>query len=192
MKKLLILLFSLFFLSSHSVFADDISDFQIEGMSIGDSLLDYFSEDEIINNIYDAYPNKEDSTFTTVEIILKSFKNYDAIQAMVKENDNKYIAYSMDGMISYRNNIEECYSKQNEIVEEFSIIFNNVTINDPGVIKDKIDAGKSTYKGIYFNFPSGDYIEVVCYDWSKEIGWIDHLRIGLTSNEVSDWISANN
>ena len=59
MKKLLILLFSFFLLSSPSVFADDISDFQIEGMSIGDSLLDYFSEDEIINNIYDAYPNKE-------------------------------------------------------------------------------------------------------------------------------------
>ena len=28
--------------------ADDISEFEIEGMSIGDSLLDYFSEEEII------------------------------------------------------------------------------------------------------------------------------------------------
>ena len=27
--------------------ADDISDFEIEGISIGDSLLDYFSEEEI-------------------------------------------------------------------------------------------------------------------------------------------------
>ena len=51
MKKLLVLLFSLFFLSSLSVFADDISDFQIEGMSIGDSLLDYMTEDEILEEI---------------------------------------------------------------------------------------------------------------------------------------------
>ena len=51
MKKLLALLFSLFFLSSPSVFADDISDFQIEGMSIGDSLLDYMTEDEILKEI---------------------------------------------------------------------------------------------------------------------------------------------
>ena len=29
--------------------ADEISDFQIEGMSIGDSLLDYYSENEIKN-----------------------------------------------------------------------------------------------------------------------------------------------
>ena len=51
MKKLLILLFSLFFLiSSPSIFADDISDFQIEGISIGDSLLDYMTEDEIMSN----------------------------------------------------------------------------------------------------------------------------------------------
>ena len=48
MKKLLILLFSIFLLSSPSVFAEDISDFEIEGMSIGDSLLDYMTEDEIL------------------------------------------------------------------------------------------------------------------------------------------------
>ena len=44
MKKTLIIL--VLFLSS-LVFADDISDFQIEGMSVGDSLLDYFSEKKI-------------------------------------------------------------------------------------------------------------------------------------------------
>ena len=59
--KTLLTFFVLLF--SSSVIAEDISDFEIEGMSIGDSLLDYFSEDEIINNIYDAYPNKEDSIF---------------------------------------------------------------------------------------------------------------------------------
>jgi len=58
MKKLLILLFS-FFLYSPSVFADDISDFQIEGISIGDSLLDYMTEEEILKEIeknLDRYP----------------------------------------------------------------------------------------------------------------------------------------
>ena len=51
MKKLLILLFSLFFLYSPSVLADDISDFSIGGISLGDSLLDYMSEDEILKEI---------------------------------------------------------------------------------------------------------------------------------------------
>ena len=43
MKKLLgILVLGLLF--SSSVFAEDISDFQIEGISIGDSALEYFTE----------------------------------------------------------------------------------------------------------------------------------------------------
>ena len=47
--KTLLTLFVLLF--SSLVFADDIRDFQIEGMSIGDSLLDYFTEQKIKNNM---------------------------------------------------------------------------------------------------------------------------------------------
>ena len=47
MKKLSTYLFLILFSFSAPSFADDISDFQIEGMSIGDSLLDYFSEEKI-------------------------------------------------------------------------------------------------------------------------------------------------
>ena len=44
--KILLTLFFLFF--SSSVVADDISEFQIEGISIGDSLLDYMSENDYL------------------------------------------------------------------------------------------------------------------------------------------------
>ena len=46
--KIFLTLFVLFF--SSSVLSEDISDFQIEGMSLGDSLLDYMSEEKILNN----------------------------------------------------------------------------------------------------------------------------------------------
>ena len=49
-KRFLIILILIINLPNLS-FADDIRDFQIEGMSIGDSLLDYFSEEEIKTNI---------------------------------------------------------------------------------------------------------------------------------------------
>ena len=49
MKKILsILVLGLLFISAPSQ-ADDIRDFQIEGMSVGDSALDYFSAEEINN-----------------------------------------------------------------------------------------------------------------------------------------------
>ena len=47
MKKLSTYLFLILFSFSAPSFADDIRDFQIEGMSLGDSLLDYYSEEEI-------------------------------------------------------------------------------------------------------------------------------------------------
>ena len=53
MKILLSILVLIFNLQSF-VKADDISEFEIEGMSIGDSLLDYFSEEDIIRWL--SYP----------------------------------------------------------------------------------------------------------------------------------------
>ena len=50
----LVLIFSLQSLAK----ADDISDFQIEGMSIGDSLLDYMTVDEIKQNTQPYFSNK--------------------------------------------------------------------------------------------------------------------------------------
>ena len=47
MKKLSTYLFLILFSFQTPSQADDIRDFQIEGMSIGDSLLDYTSEKEI-------------------------------------------------------------------------------------------------------------------------------------------------
>ena len=44
MKKTLIIFVLLF---SSSVLAEDISDFEIEGISVGDSLLDYMSAKKI-------------------------------------------------------------------------------------------------------------------------------------------------
>ena len=50
MKRLLLILILTLSFQSWTK-ADDIRDFQIEGMSIGDSALDFFSEEEIKKNI---------------------------------------------------------------------------------------------------------------------------------------------
>ena len=56
----LVLIFSLQSLTK----ADDISEFEIEGMSIGKSILDYYSEKEIKKNIRSYV---KDKTFSLVE-----------------------------------------------------------------------------------------------------------------------------
>ena len=57
MKNLLaIIILSLYFITSSQ--ADDIRDFQIEGISVGDSALDHFSKEEINNGVKDFYKDK--------------------------------------------------------------------------------------------------------------------------------------
>ena len=58
MKKFLIVIFLYFFPLNISN-ANDIKNFQIEGISIGDSLLDYFSKEKINNSIVDWYDHLE-------------------------------------------------------------------------------------------------------------------------------------
>ena len=91
MKKTLIIFVLLF---SSKVFADDISDFEIEGMSLGDSLLDYFSEEEIIEKEEYFYKNKK-----FVGIIFNnhpSFSIYEDVDFAYKPKDKKYIIYNIN------------------------------------------------------------------------------------------------
>ena len=63
MKKILAILILILTLQTPS-WADDIRDFQIEGMSIGDSALNFFSESDIKKNSQNYYKNKK---FTPVQ-----------------------------------------------------------------------------------------------------------------------------
>jgi hypothetical protein len=58
MKRLLLILILTFSFQTLAK-ADDIKDFEIEGMTIGDSALDYFSKDQIIKNSRNYYKNKK-------------------------------------------------------------------------------------------------------------------------------------
>ena len=58
MKIFIGILIIIFNLQSLTV-ADDISDFEIEGMSVGDSALDYFSEDFLLSSKNYSWNNKK-------------------------------------------------------------------------------------------------------------------------------------
>ena len=94
-------IFVLFF--SSSVVAGDISEFEIEGMSIGDSLLDYFSETEIKSFRSYSY---DDNQFYSIDIINSSliFKIYHGVQVQIKTNDRKYILHGISGALFYKDN----------------------------------------------------------------------------------------
>ena len=109
MKILLTLFFSLFIFNSFSK-ANDISEFEIEGLSVNDNLIDYFSKDKIENSLNNAtyYQNKK---FVVIFVETNSNK-YDRFQVTLKTNDKKYRIYSLEGIIDFDKNIEGCLSKK--------------------------------------------------------------------------------
>ena len=121
MKKLSTYLFFILFSFQTSSWADDIRDFQIEGISIGDSLFNYMSGDEIINNDLKIYQNN--SKFLVIDFNGK--KNiYDYIYLYVKRNDKKYIIYTIRAM-NIVDNKNQCLKIKNEIVMDMKPLFKN-------------------------------------------------------------------
>ena len=185
----------LLFLFSSSVVAEDVSDFEIEGMSIGDSLLDYMSEKEIKNNIVEIYQYYNNQDFTTVQLSNhRILTQYDGFQINIKRKDQNYIIYGLNGGIFYTNkNIEECYVDMKKIDRDISNLYNNLEkVGPEKQIHPADPSGDSTYTGIYNYFPSDSTISVECYDWSnkitKEKNWVDNLRISISSKEFNDWL----
>ena len=159
--------------------ADDIRDFEIEGISIGDSLLDYFNESEM------KFPNMKykDKTYKAVDV---QSSQYDVIQIHVKSDDKKYIIHSIDGLIVFENNIKGCIKKKNEIVGEMSEVFKSLN----KVVEDNwpMASGHGELHLVRFKFESGDFAEVTCYEYNDSWDSPNHLRIGITRIEVENWI----
>ena len=189
MKKLLtIIILSLCFITSSK--ADDIRDFQIEGMSVGDSLLEYFSKDFIEKN-KKFYPNsKKFVRFHTNNI---ESKIYDGLDFHYKNDDPKYLISSINAYIFYRKNFKNCFKKKNEIVSELVEVFKDANHYEVKKQKHRADkTGKSFVYQYFFRLDSGDTAKVSCFDWSKKIeettNWRDHLRVGVYNEEHKLWL----
>ena len=191
MKRLSLYLFLIFFTLQTPSWADDIRDFEIEGMSLGDSALDYFSENEIKNNTKKYYDDMTNFPFVAIEIYQHSlFKNYSGVQFHVKKNDKKYKIYSISGYDFYDNDIKGCYKKQDEIEKEIFSMFNEVKKKNWGILVLNLQGEAtegSTYKPISFDFNTGDRISISCYHYSNT-PQIDNLKITLTSKEFKEYL----
>ena len=183
----LILIFILTFNFQSFTKADDIRDFQIEGMSIGDSLLNYFTKKEIRKSLVRNY--KSDKYKTAEFLNLKSFKKYDSLNINFLKKDNKKTIYAIHGMKSY-NNIENCLNDKSDISSEIEDLFNNVSIDENDKKKHVGDkSGKSFTYDYYITLQNKDLISISCYDWSKKSGYQDHLRISIVEKKFLDWIN---
>ena len=200
MKRLLLILILTFSFQTLTK-ADDIRDFQIEGMSIGDSLLDHFSEKDIKKELNSEYVYKYKKKFVKVATgngegfyLIKNFDEYDDIGITLKINDNKYLIYGISGRIFCDEGINICFSKQKRISSDIkSFLGEKINFSTWENIWSQDKSQKSKVYGNDFKFKdSDDIISISVYDYSetytKKTKFYDHTSVTIFSKEYYDFI----
>ena len=189
MKKLLLILF---FSISQITFADELSDFEVLGMSIDDNLLNFITEDEILDEIdkrktLNRYSHlKEPNKFLEITVPKQEKDLYDGAEVFIKNTiprDN-----TIHGIRGYRYYIEDfdaCIKKRNQIAEILTNFFPEAKSGS------LITEGKNK---ITDNFSIGNserIIDINCIDLEETYRLKNNFREGLEfvirNKEFSDW-----
>ena len=171
MKRLLLILILTFSFQSFSK-ADDIRDFEIEGISIGDSLLDHMDKNLItkaINSEFTYYYKKDFASISTWDIRDK-FKIYDDVGVVLDLTDKNYQIFALEGTLYFKdNNIEKCYKKQIEISDNIKKSLNLNKEKTFFVPKNDLASHHLSVKSTDFELSGGGAIRTTCYEIKKGV-----------------------
>ena len=192
MKRLLAYLFIVLGLGfTFNVSADDVRDFEIEGISIGDSLLDHFKIKTIKSARKYEYKNTK---FYSIDIWSDKFNQYAAIQFHLKEKDKKYVIHSLSGTLIFgklgiydSKSNDVCKNKKKLIMDSINSVFPNADVQS----YDDLDADdgygqKALRSETYYRLDLGE-IWIQCVTWGKKTkkkqNLYDNLRFTLLTPE---------
>ena len=180
-RLLLILILTLNFQSLTN--ADDISEFEMEGLSVGDSLLDHFSRKEIETiKSNRQYPNDKFIIYEADNLI--DIKQYDFFGLTTKKNDDQYIITNLSGSIFYEN-LDECYKIRDQIS---TYIENIIDFDDFEIHSYKSQDGDGMVYGLQYYlkpYPSLEAIVLNCNQYSKDSSFKKNLSVSVNSEDYS-------
>ena len=170
---------------------DDIRDFQIEGISIGDSLLEHFSESKIKKQLSRTNSNYKDNYIKRVWFNISNSELYDGLNVHFI-NDKNYKIVSIGGLKFFENNRSECYKKMDTAINAIEKFFPKSEKSSIEINKHSADkSGKSVIRDMWFKLSSGQ-VYINCTDWSdnitKELSWTDEFGVYIETYELVKWL----
>jgi len=172
MKKIFFLIILVLSFQTQSL-ADNIRYFKIEGMSIGDSALDYFSESQLEDN-EQGWHNYSYNEYSTSYMPGKGIYNWFLVS--YKNDDNNFIIQGLVAGLEKKNyDNKECNNKLDVVALNISELYKNTAQEEKKIYELTGDAaqtypfaGKSTVTSLSFNFLDGAKIILACYNMDKE------------------------
>ncbi len=192
MKKILFII--ILFTSPITLAEVSLKKFKIEGISIGDSVSDYFPGREITKNIV-KQPNLTDEFYVAHFNKHKRFNKFDQIYFVINPSTKK-VLFPIEGIsafIDFKQDIDECFVQKDiffvQIMKSYKKEVNSKLIEINTSIKSHPSdiTGKSTYEQTDIKFPNG-YIRIACYDMQEHMETNDALIIDFFTNEVDKWL----
>ena len=153
--------------------AEDIRNFQIEGMKIGDSALEYFSKSQL-EDYEQGWHNFSYNEYSTSYMLGKGIYNWFLV-SYKNDDDNFTIEGLVGGLEKNNYDVKECNNKLDVTALNISKLFKNTSQEEKKSYKLEQDAaqtypftGKSVVTSLSFNFLDGAKIILACYDMEKE------------------------
>jgi len=207
MNKLLCKLgFALFLLFNSSIsYSSQISNISIDGFSIGDSLLDFIKEDEILKQAKKTRMHyqylREPSKFLHI-YLYKDFPIYDYVSFFIKKGKsggdhfqikNEYKISGIRGEISFYNDFNGCLKKKEEVIKEVVTKFPGTIQKESINLEHPLDtSGRSVVEYTDIIFDNGDAIQLSCNDWEEGFRIKNNYSEGFTftlhTKEVISWL----
>ena len=190
MKKFILVLFLLLNLQSLTK-ADDIKDFEIDGRSVGKSLLEFYSLKDIKIEVETATYYPKSKKMMVVGFRSKDGDQYEKHEFHIKRHDEKYIIYSIKGIIELQ--VNDCLAKKKKIVNEIKNQISNAKREDyKGTYGDSF--GSSFAHITDFDLKDGGSVRVWCSEWDqtnekvKDYLYTDSLAVNLSSKEQINFV----
>ena len=193
-------------LLSTSAYTDDIKDFKIESISIGDSALDYFTESQLEDGELDWY-NYSYKEYSTSLVSGKGI--YDWFKISYKSDDDNFIIEGLVGIVVKKKyNDGKCNKELDTAALDTSELFKNtkqgkkklykVVYNLREIFQKPDPSGKSIVTSISFDFKDEGKIILSCYNMDKatnqidtpikDINQFDTFRIDIRSKALTHYL----
>ena len=130
--------------------------------------------------------------FINLQEKLPSYTVYDFTQFILKDGDKNYIIHGLTGKLIFKNNIEACKEKKDEIFDGLSNMFSDENVDTivSGTQKHGYDkSGKTLVFGTDIILTSGSKIRISCTDWNKDLKFIDNLKVSTVTKELRHYFN---
>ena len=187
MRFILVILISIFAYQSLTM-ADDIRDFQIEGISIGDTLLAYMNKNEIKNSDNNYFNNKK---YNSVRLNITP-NNFDYLEVAFLSEDKNFLIQGISGLTLYENNHIQCMNDRLSFIKDIKDFFKKeLDKKNAEIIEGKrnhtahLDGDSLVHYFAIRFIKTKDFIVISCIDIDPkdDINGIDHMRADVYTSE---------